>query len=133
MFSISKLEIYGIIAAVLLSCIAGVGMYVHHLEVEVKDAKAAAASSHKEAMTAQAQLAANSSASAISDAGAHRDSLSITLHEANANALQKSPGAGQPIDPALNDAGRRGLCHYADYASDPACAGLRSSDPAKAP
>lgn len=126
---LTKLEVYGAIAAVLF----GIGLYVHHLEGKVLDAKAEAASSHKEAMTAQAQMAANGSATAISDAGARRDNLSITLHEANADALQQIPGAGQPIDPALNDAGRRGLCHYAAYASDPACAGLRSRDTVPTP
>jgi hypothetical protein len=80
---------------------------------------------------AQAQAATN--AIQIQVAGEARDHLDIEVHQSNAQAIAAAPGASAPIDPALNAAGRRGLCQHPAYAADPFCLGLRGADPAVVP
>ena len=109
------------------------GAYVMHLERALATARQQAAVAHAQAVVATGQAEATQDAQAIQSAGSQRDSLAITLHEANDHALQSTPGASDPVAAAVNAAGRRGLCGYAAYANDPGCAGLRVADPAQLP
>jgi hypothetical protein len=81
----------------------------------------------------QAKAAAGQDAARVIGAGAGRDQHALTLHMENSHALEGAPGYGQSLDPELNAAGRRGLCGFAAYASDPACVQLRGADPAGRP
>lgn len=81
---------------------------------------------HEQAVAANATVAAGqaqaqTNATQIVVSGGARDSVDITLHQANAQAIQAAPGADAVIDPALNAAGIRGLCAHPAYAHDPAC------------
>jgi hypothetical protein len=87
------------------------------LQASLAAAQAAAAAS-------QAHAAAATDAASTVAAGAQRDAATQSLHQENEHALQAAPGSGQGLDPALNDAGRRGLCAYRAYSADPACVQL---------
>ena len=92
-----------------------------HLQSALQTAQAAQAS-------AQAQAVAATAAGATVAAGAERDAATRDIHTENEHAIQSAPGSGQGLDPALNDAGRRGLCSFRAYQSDPACVQLRGAD-----
>ena len=81
----------------------------------------------------QAKAAAGQDAAQVIGAAADRDQHTLTLHMENSHALEAASGYGQSLDPDLNAAGRRGLCGFAAYAGDPACAQLRGPDPAGRP
>jgi hypothetical protein len=70
---------------------------------------------------AQAQAAASGEAASVVAEGAQRDRRAIVIHSENSHAIQTAPGSGETLDPAVNNAGRRGLCSYASYAADPQC------------
>lgn len=76
---------------------------------------------------------ASQAAVGVVEAGASRDQRTLNLHMENSHAIEAAPGSGQSLDPDLNAAGRRGLCGFAAYASDPACVQLRGADPAGRP
>ena len=97
-----------------------------HLQSTLRAAQAAQAN-------AQADAAAATAAGALAAAGAARDAGARQTHTENAYAIQSAPGSGQGLDPALNDAGRRGLCGYRAYQSDPACIQLRGPDSSQRP
>jgi hypothetical protein len=82
---------------------------------------------------AESQAAAAGQAEAVVASGAQRDQRTITLHAENSHAIQTAEGSGQSVDPALNAAGRRGLCAYPSYAADPQCIQLLGADPAGRP
>jgi uncharacterized membrane-anchored protein YhcB (DUF1043 family) len=82
---------------------------------------------------AQAQAAAAGAAEAVIAAGAGRDQRTVTQHMENSHDIQAASGAGQSLDRDLNAAGRRGLCAYAVYQSDPDCLSLRGADPGQRP
>lgn len=82
---------------------------------------------------AQAQASATTAAGAVVAAGAARDAATRDTHTENEHAIQSAPGSGQGLDPALNDAGRRGLCGYRAYAADPGCVQLRGAGPGQRP
>jgi hypothetical protein len=82
---------------------------------------------------ASGQAAAVQAAASVADQGAQHAAIDITLHQDNQHAIQAASGAAAPLAPALNAAGRLGLCRYDAYASDPACAGLRVDHPAQLP
>jgi hypothetical protein len=88
-----------------------------HLQSALQAAQAAQA-------TAQAQAAAATAAGATVAAGAARDAATRDTHTENEHAIQSAPGSGQGLDSALNDAGRRGLCNFHAYQSDPFCVQL---------
>ena len=89
-----------------------------HLQSALHAAQAAQSS-------ALAQAGAARAAGATVAAGAARDEATRDTHTENQHAIQSAPGSGQGLDPSLNDAGRRGLCAYRAYQSDPACLQLR--------
>jgi len=115
------------------AALVAAALYVHALQSSLAAARAEAATAHATAVAATGQTAATQSAAAIADQGAHRAALDITVHQDNQHAIQASPGAAAPLAPALNRAGRGGLCRYDAYADDPACVGLRRGDPAVLP
>lgn len=106
---------------------------LHHAEKQAAAAKVVAQISADHAIVASGQVAAMQSAAEIADAGAQRQAVDITVHQDNAHAIQAAPGSAVRLDPALNAAGRRGLCRYPAYADDPGCAGLRPDHPAALP
>lgn len=79
------------------------------------------------------QAQAETATQRIVVAGQARDQLDIEVHQHNDRAIAAAPGADAPLDPRLNDVGRRGLCQHPAYAADPGCAGLRPADPAELP
>jgi hypothetical protein len=85
------------------------------------------------AVVGQAQAQAQTTAQQIVVSGQARDRLDIQVHQDNAQSIAAAPGADAPLDPALNTAGRRGLCRHPAYAADPGCAGLLGADPAVLP
>jgi hypothetical protein len=89
-----------------------------HLQSALQAAQAAQAN-------AQAQAAAATAAGQTVAAGAVRDAATRDTHTENEHAIQSAPGSGQGLDAALNDAGRRGLCNFRAYQSDPTCVQLR--------
>lgn len=132
-FGLSKIEAYLIGFLLVVTIALGGFTYVSHLRHALAAAKVQAVVAQDHAIVASGQSSATASAAAIADQGARRDAVEITLHEDHANAIQAAAGAAAPVDPALNDAGRRGLCGYAAYLNDAGCAGLRVSHPAKLP
>lgn len=100
--------------------------HAQHLALQVEAARAA------EVMD-QAQAAASRSAAGVASRGAGRDARTLDLHTENSHAIESARGFGQSLDPELNAAGRRGLCGFAAYASDPACVQLRGPDPRRGP
>lgn len=63
-------------------------------------------------------------AGAIID-GAHAAAVqSEALSRENADAIRSAQGAGQALDPALNDAGRRSLCRRPSYRRTAECVQL---------
>lgn len=85
------------------------------------------------ATVAAGQAQATTDATRIVVAGERRDSLAITLHQENADAIAKAPGAGAPADPGVWNTARDRLCLHDAYRYDPGCAGLRQPDPAVVP
>ena len=122
-----------LLAGAAIAALAFGWLYVRTIQHDLAVAKVAAVVTKDKGALTDAQIAAQADGATIADRGAQRDSLSITLHEAHANALQAAPGSTAPVDRALNDTGRRGLCGYASYAADPGCAGLLIRDPAQLP
>ena len=112
-----------------LVAVAGLYVYVQHLRHAIDAARVYAAVQTDKATVTTGQSAAVSDASTIADQGAARDQTTTSIHEDNAHALQSTPGALAPINPALDTVGRRGLCRYAAYAADPGCVGLRVGHP----
>lgn len=108
---------------VLLLALLGLGAWVW---VSVTNGSARNLAAHEQGVAAAATVAAGQAQAAqaaqqIVVTGGARDSVDITLHQANAQAIQSAPGANAAIDPALNAAGIRGLCRHAAYSHDPAC------------
>jgi hypothetical protein len=124
-----RLWALGLAAAAL---VAGV-LYVRGLRADLDRARGQLAAASAQAVVASGQAAAVQSAAAIADQGAQRAALDITVHEENEHAIQTAQGATAPLAPALNGAGRDGLCRYDAYADDPGCVGLRGGDPAVLP
>jgi hypothetical protein len=83
--------------------------------------------------SAEAHAAAAVGAGATVAAAAQRDAHTVNQHTENANVIQSASGAAQGLDPALNAAGRRGLCAYRAYAAEPACVQLRGPGPGQRP
>lgn len=131
----SPVRFYAALAGLFLVAALALGgfTYVNHLRHALTAAQVVEESQKGKATVATEQSAAQVAAAIIADRGTQRDQLSITLHEDHAHALQSAPGATAQVDPALNAAGRRGLCEYAAYSADPGCAGLRGGDPAQLP
>lgn len=132
-FGLSKLEAYLIAGLLAATVILGGLTYVNHLRNALASAKVAVVEAKAQTTVAAGQTAAITSAAAIADQSAQRTALDITMHEDHANAIQAAAGASAPVDPALNDRGRRGLCEYASYSDDAGCAGLRVGHPAQLP
>lgn len=57
-------------------------------------------------------------------AGADRDAATDATTRENSNAIDKAPGAGQAVDPGVNDAGLRSLCKRAANRGRPECVQL---------
>jgi hypothetical protein len=55
------------------------------------------------------------------------DAATDTVTRENDHAIRTAPGADAPVDPALRDAGLRGLCRRAAYRLDPKC--VQHADP----
>ncbi len=81
-----------------------------------KAREASASAAMAGARTASAADAAQINADAVSGAAANE-----ALSTENADAIAKAPGAGQRLDPGLNDAGRRGMCRRPAYAQSAEC------------
>lgn len=120
-------------AAALTSVIAAAIFYVAHLNHTISLLEAQTAAQKATITTNAAQSTVAQAAQATVAEGVHRDAITVTLHEDHANAITAAPGADAPINPDLNDAGRRGLCDYAAYADDPSCARLLDAHPAQLP
>lgn len=133
MTPLAKFYSYIALAAIVVAVILGGLTYVNHIRNELASSRVEAATQKDKAVTATEQSATQTDAATTADRRAQRDQLSITLHEDNLHAIQSAPGAAAAVDPALNAAGRRGLCGYAAYSDDPGCAGLRGRDPAQLP
>jgi hypothetical protein len=127
----------GVLVLILaLALLRGLGVKFdpfHLGDRQLASAQQAAATAKGEAAVANGQAEAQHQAATVADAGARRDSLTVTIHTDNEHAIQAAPGAAAGVDPDLNRVGRRGLCRYRAYADDPACAGLRGPDPAELP
>ena len=81
-----------------------------------------------EAKTASAMSGARAGSAAeagkILD-GAHANATtSEALSRENADAIAQAPGAGQRLDPGLNDAARRGMCKRKAYRRSDECVQL---------
>jgi hypothetical protein len=100
--------------------------HARKLAEQLSDAKAAG-------QVQAAAAAAARAAGVVIGAGAARDQGTSATHEENRDAITATPGAAQAIDPALNDAGRIGLCRYRAYDGDAQCLELRGADPAGRP
>lgn len=85
------------------------------------------------ATVAAGQARAETNAIQIVVSGEARDHADLTTHQDNVHDIDAAPGADAPLDPRLNDVGRRGLCRLAAYRDDPECAGLLKGDPAVVP
>jgi hypothetical protein len=110
-----------ILVALIVAAVIGIGIYFvwsnsGAAHVAVKEQTVAG-----QAVVAAAQSNAAQQAQTITVQGGARDSLDITLHQANARSVQTAPGANAALDPALNAAGIRGLCAHPAYASNPQC------------
>lgn len=132
-FVLTKLEGWLIGATIALLIVAAVVVEIVSLRHDLAVARAQTQVAKDTSVVVSGQAAAAQSAASIADAGTQRDALTITVHQDNAHAIAAAPGASARIDPALNAAGRGGLCRYAAYAGDPGCAGLLAGDPALVP
>ena len=116
-------------------CLALAGLFAAwrleagHAQRLAQQAAAAQAADHMD----QAKAAASQAATAVVAQGADRDAGTLNLHEENSHALETASGFAQSLDPELDAAGRRGLCGFAAYATDPACVQLRGPDPGQRP
>lgn len=52
---------------------------------------------------------------------AARDAVGDQLTRENSDEIRSASGSNQPVDPALRDAGLRGLCRRPAYLGDPRC------------
>jgi hypothetical protein len=85
------------------------------------------------ATVAAGQAEAAQAAQTVFVAGTARDRSDNQVHLANVQAIAAAPGADAPVDPALNAAGRAGLCRHPAYSADPGCAELLGGHPAVVP
>lgn len=51
-----------------------------------------------------------------------------SITEENQRAIRQAPGADAPVDPAVHDAGLRGLCRRAAYRGRPECLQFPAAD-----
>ena len=79
-------------------------------------------------VVAAGQAQQSAAAQQIVVSGQARDRIDLEVHQSNDQAIAAAPGAGAPIDPRLNDVGRRGLCRHPSFAADPECARLLAGD-----
>ena len=112
------------LAVLAILAVFGGWMYVRTLQHDLAVARVAVKVGKDQAIITTGQTSAVAAGATIATERARQDALTITLHQDNAHALEAAPGADAPLDPALNLAGRRGLCRYAAYAGDVSCAGL---------
>ena len=108
--------------------------FVHHeRHVGAQSQAPKIAAAQGAAAVAAGQGGAQADAAQILDAASQRLATTLATHQENARAISAAPGADAPLDPRLNDAGRRGLCRFSAYAGDPDCAGLLQPDPGQLP
>lgn len=71
----------------------------------------------------QTSAAIESGADAVDTVGGQQAAETETdrVTKENADAIRNAPGAAAPVDPALSDAARRGLCRRAAYRERPEC------------
>lgn len=81
-----------------------------------------AAETKVEGAMSGARAKAGTDAGRIVDDAHAAQTASEDLTRKNADEIRKAPGADAPIDPRLNDAGRRGLCNRPAYRGRPECA-----------
>jgi len=72
------------------------------------------------AITGRAQAQAGQDAQRIVVAGQAHEAIDFTVHQENANAIAKAPGADAPLDPALIATVNAGLRRYGGQGPDPA-------------
>lgn len=78
----------------------------------------------------EAKLSTNQTAAAIASGAdavdtigksAARDAAADTITRENDRAIREAPGAGAPVDPAVDASGRRSVCRRAAYRGHPDC------------
>lgn len=84
----------------------------------------AAAEARASAEYAAGRADAAADAAAIADQAHSAATASETLTRKNADEIHAAPGADQRLDPALNDAGRRGMCRRPSYRATAECVQL---------
>lgn len=74
----------------------------------------------------QAQAAQDSARDAINavEASGARETASEALTRENEANIRAAPGASDPVNPAVRDAGLAALCRRAAFQNDPKCKGL---------
>lgn len=108
------------VAAGLVACLLVIATIIW-FATEPGRQKARAEQARAAAALAGARTASAANAAQITDQAASAAISSETLSKETANAIAQAPGAGQRLDPGLNDAGRRRLCLRPAYAGTPDC------------
>lgn len=88
-----------------------------------------AAESAAQATLSDARTEATKDAGAVSDAASRAATANEDLTRKNRDEILAQPGAEQPVDPRLGDAGRRAICLRQSARNDPACKRLLGARP----
>lgn len=88
-----------------------------------------AAESAAQATLSGARTEAAKDAGAVSDAASRAATATEDLTRKNRDEILAQPGAQQPVDPRLGDAGRRAICLRQSARNDPACKRLLGARP----
>lgn len=111
---------WALVAASLVACLAAIVAVWWFVTAPGRE-RAKADQARAEAQLSQARTASAADAVVITDRAASAAVSSETLSTETAHEIAQAPGAGQRLDPGLNDAARRRLCLRAAYAGTPDC------------
>ncbi|HQS70900.1 MAG: hypothetical protein B7Y36_08170 [Novosphingobium sp. 28-62-57] len=88
---------------------------------QCQKARTAGAEADLSAKTGKAQGQAGADAVNAAGAASERQSETDKITRENDAKIRSAAGADQPVDPAVGDAGRMGLCRRAAYRGKPEC------------
>jgi hypothetical protein len=112
------------IALKLIAMVAGVILLIVAVSLFVRSCdKRRSEAAQSRVSASQAQAAQDSARDAINavEASGARETASEALTRENEANIRAAPGASDPVNPAVRDAGLAALCRRAAYQNDPRC------------
>ena len=116
-------------AAAVVLVLGVLAFTVHHDDQVIAGDQLKVQAAQGGAIVAAGDQKAAAAAAAVTAQSADQDAQDQATHQENADALRAAPGADAPLDPSLNDVGRRGMCQYGAASGDPGCVQLLKPGP----